>query len=458
MTLVALRIVIVVSVLFGGNVTAQVCSNPNNIFGLTSNGAIYPINISNASVGSKINTAAYSGASPNQSNAIGYNSINGKFYYFKVNPSSSNGGEFVSFDPTLQVYTTLTTSPIRATVHAGCVNFNGTGYYCTDVNGNLFYYNIASNSWTTITSNIVDQFGASVSTLIITQNSGDMAIDGLGNLWILTSSKFYYGLYEVLAPLPTTVQASVTANKIIDPATAVPASSSGFQGVAFNALGALYLTAGNNGLYQLTNKTAASLTFVGTLSTSGVGNDLTSCNFPFTVLPVVWSSFTVSLQNNNVSLDWKIAGAINVKGFYIERSNDNNSWNILAYVPYSEMANEYSYIDYNPWQGNNYYRIHEVDFKDEDNYSEIKLVNIASASCMQIAAWPNPVKDVLNIRSALSEDCRGQIFDQFGRLVSVVIIHSGNNQVNIGSLSTGNYFVHIVSANGNFYNEKIIKK
>ncbi|MBS1974385.1 MAG: T9SS type A sorting domain-containing protein, partial [Bacteroidetes bacterium] len=437
-------------------VAAQVCGNPNVIYGMTGSGGLYPIDITNGNVGAKINSAAYPAPAPSGANAIGYNTINGKFYYFKVNPSLWSGGSFISFDPVLQIYTTLATSPIRATVHAGCVNFNGTGYYCTDVNGNLFYYNIGANTWTTITSYLKDQFGSNVSNVIVAQNSGDIAIDGLGNLWIVTSNTTNYGLYEVFAPLPTTPQASVIANKIIDPSATTP-SASGFQGVAFSATGKLYLSTSNK-LYQLTNKTAASMTYIADLSMAGTGTDLTSCSYPIMVLPVTWSSFTASLQNNHAILDWTIANASGVKGFYVERSNDNKNWNELAYLSYTETEQEYSFTDFSPAGGHNYYRIRETDFNGESFYSEIKMVSIFSGLPAQTSIWPNPAKSLINIQSGASSDSKVQLFDQTGRLVYATVARPGSNQVNISSLAAGNYIVHISSADGSSHNEKLIKK
>jgi hypothetical protein len=63
--------------LIGNYAQAQVCASPNTtIYALTSGGVIYPITISNANVGTKVNTAT---GSPNQANGIGYNSITGVF-------------------------------------------------------------------------------------------------------------------------------------------------------------------------------------------------------------------------------------------------------------------------------------------------------------------------------------------------------------------------------------------
>jgi hypothetical protein len=436
------------------NTNAQVCANQNNIFGVTGNGAIYPVDITNANAGSQINTAAYSGASPNQSNAIGYNTVNGKFYYFKVNPGVG-GQEFVSYNPTTNTYAALATSPIAATVHAGCVSFNGTGYYCTDVNGNLFFYNITLNTWTTITSSIFDQYGNSVSSVIQTQNSGDMAIDGLGNLWLVTSSTANYALYKIPTPLPTTAQGSVTAKMIIASTTAVPAGSKGFQGIAFNAAGALFLSTGSSWLYKLSNTSTLSL--IGTLSVSGVGNDLTSCSFPFGILPITWASFNARLNNNQVNISWSVADANNIKGFYVERSTDNKNWDVLTYVDYSEDKADYSFVDASPASGNNYYRIHEVDYNNADNYSSIEMVSVSSST--KISVWPNPSSDIVHVQAdELTDYSRAQIFDQLGRVVSSSLLHQGNNRINVSTLPTGNYVLHIIAKDGAIYNQKIIKK
>ncbi len=436
------------------NAKAQVCSNPNNIFGVNANGQIYPVNVTTAAVGSQINTASYTGASPNQANALGYNTVNGLFYYFKVNPGAGTQ-QFISYNPTSNTYTTLASSPTTATVHSGCVSFNGTGYYCSDVNGKLYFYDITLNTWTTITSNIYDQYGTNVSTIITTQNSGDMAIDGLGNLWMVTSSTSNYALYKVSAPLPTTAQASIIAKQLIAPTTAVPASSSGFQGIAFNALGEIYMTTSSNKLYELTN--TSTLLLVGTLSVSGVGNDLTSCSFPFGILPITWSSFSATLNNDQVSVKWGIADADNTNGFYVERSSDDKTWSSLAYVAYSESESDYSFIDASPVSGNNYYRIREVDNNNSSNYSIIKSVSNSASS--KISVWPNPVIDVVNVQgNELTENSKAIIFDQLGRLVMTSTLHQGNNTINLSNLLSGNYIVHIVAKNGTVYNQKIIKK
>src|SRR5579871_1043099 len=279
---------------------AQVCANPGTvIYSLSNAGGIYPVTVSNANVGSIVNTTSY--GSSTSANSVGYNNVNGLFYYFQVALSGTK--QFVSYNPVTNVYTTLAPSPISATVNRGCVNFSGTGYYCLDVNSNLYYYNIISNTWTLICSTFKDQFGNNVSATFTSEGSGDMAIDGYNNLWIVSSNSSQYGLYELIAPLPTAPVASITVKQIIAPTTATPGA--GFVGIAFDPSGNIYMATSTD-LYIL--KSGLSLSHLGSFSVGGVCGDLTSCNFPFDILPVTWENLSVTpQQNNTVSIEWALA-------------------------------------------------------------------------------------------------------------------------------------------------------
>ncbi|GAC1424589.1 MAG: hypothetical protein NVSMB67_25160 [Flavisolibacter sp.] len=86
--------------------SSQVCSNPSGvIYGLSPSGGIYPITVSNGSVGAPINTPF---GTPTLSDAMGYNALDGKFYYFN---KSGSPNEFISYNPVLNSYTLLTPCP-----------------------------------------------------------------------------------------------------------------------------------------------------------------------------------------------------------------------------------------------------------------------------------------------------------------------------------------------------------
>jgi hypothetical protein len=438
-------------------VNAQVCSSPNTtIYGLNANGVIYPINISTANVGTKVNTAT---GSPNQANGMGYNSVTGIFYYFNVNPGAGTQ-KFVCYNPLLNIYLTLASCPTTNTIHTGCVSFDGTGYYCTDIMGILYYYSIILNKWTTITSTIKDQSATNVSTIIQTQSSGDVAIDGFGNLWIVTSSSDNWALYKVTAPLPTTAVATVTATRLIAPTTATP-NGQAFEGIAFNALGQLFLSTADDKLYELKNSSSSVLTTIGTFNVSGVGNDLTSCSYPLSVLPVNWVSFTASVNNKTVNVAWTVSQSIDNKGFNVERSFDGKTWETLAFIDdtAADFSGEqmYSFVDRDPAPGNNYYRINQVDYSNANSYSDIKVAVLSSSD--KISIWPNPAKDVVYVQNNETEGgSKMQIFDLFGKMIASNTLHSGNNSINVSNLSAGAYIVHISKANGETENQKIVKQ
>jgi hypothetical protein len=434
---------------------AQMCSNPSGIiYGLSGAGNIVPITVSSAAVGTTVN-ASYGGTP--KANALGYNTVNGKFYFFEDNVSNTSQ-QFISFDPSSNQYKVLANSPITSNVVRACINFNGTGYYCLDADANLCFYNISTNTWTLITSSFTDQHNNDVSSTFKSESSGDIAIDGLGNLWIVSSGSSKWGLYKMNAPLPTTSKTSMTVSQIIAPTAPTPGGNP-FGGIAFNPTGQIFMSTVND-LYLLGNNLA--LTHLGAFSTAGVGADLTSCSFPMSVLPVSWTSFSASLQNNKtVLLNWAVDQQIDNKGYSIEHSQDGEHWESLGYKENkddSSLSSAYTYTDISPEAGKNYYRIEQLDIDGKSSYSETRIITLEAQN--HIAIWPNPAKDIVNIQKESNSgvyNLNAQIFDQSGQKVSASLLHSGMNTVNIGSLPAGYYIVHIDLSNGESYNQKLVK-
>ncbi|HLK27676.1 MAG TPA: T9SS type A sorting domain-containing protein [Puia sp.] len=433
---------------------AQMCTNPGTtIYSLSNAGGIYPITVSNANVGSIVNATAMNSTSA--ANGVGFNTINGLFYYFQ-NANSGGSQQFVSYNPITNTYTTLASAPITGTVNKGCMSFNGVGYYCIDNKGNLCYYDIPSNTWTLICSVFTDQYGNNVTSVFTSQGSGDVAIDGLGNLWIVTSNSSNWGLYKLPTPLPTTSIASITVQQLITPTTST-LSGANFVGIAFDPSGNIFM-ATNYNLYKLS--TSLSLSLLGAFNVSGICGDLTSCNFPFTILAVSFENITATAQNDqSVSISWTVSEQKNNKGYYIEHSTNGSDWNELSFVAINATFGtaKYDFIDNNPTKGANYYRIHEVDLDGSGSYSEVKLVNMQNAAVNYVQVWPNPAKDVIKIQNN-NDFSVARIYNQSGSLISEARLKSGTNTINVSSLSFGAYIVNVKDANGKSYNQKFIKQ
>ena len=447
--------------LFFSPLAAQICADPGNtVYGLNSNGEIRPVTVSTAIVGSKI-TPNYSGSSASSSNGLGYNSLNGKFYYFKRNADKSPQ-QFVSFDPATNAVDILQSCPTTTTIHTGCVNAAGTGYYCTDVDARLYFYNIVSNTWTLITSTFFDDNGNNISSSLSGLTSGDIAIDGFGNLWFLCSGNNAYGLYKMNAPLPVTSVSSITAIEFISPTTPTP-NGEAFAGAAFSPTGQMILTnrSGANKMYRLENDN--SLTDLGTLSVSGIGNDLTSCNFPYGVLPVSWKSFSVVMNGSQLALlNWEVVSETGSKGYAVEHSTDGRTWEQLGFVAGTSVKNSAAHYSYQHKISNgnkHYYRIKQIDLSGSYSYSAIKVVTTDNAAVsLQVAVWPNPAQDVIRIQADYTGSGKAMLVDYAGRVVMQQNLSTGVNTMAIKQLPAGAYFVRVQWKDAGLQTTKIIKQ
>lgn len=434
---------------------AQTCQSSGSvIYALSTSGNIYPVTVSTGSVGAVVNSTSLGWT--NTANAIGFNTVNGLFYYFQ---NANNGGsqQFVSYNPSTYTYTTLASAPITGIAYKGCVSFNGIGYYCLDTKGELCYYNIPSNTWTLVCSSFTDQYANNVTATFIAENSGDIAIDGLGNMWIVTSSYSQWGLYKLSAPLPTTSVASITLNLLVSPNTATPTGTN-FAGIGFDPAGNIYMGT-NNDLYLLQNN--FTLSHLSTFSIAGICGDLTSCNFPFGILAVSFQNITaVANDNKSVSVSWVVSEQVSTKGYYVERSSDGSSWSQLGFVASNgggESNARYRFSDNNPDNGTNYYRIEETDMDGSGDYSETRTVSIENTTGSYLRVWPNPAQDQIKIQNN-NNYVSARIYSQSGSLTSEITLKQGTNTMNVSALPFGAYIVNVRDVSGHSYNMKFIKE
>ena len=423
------------------------CSDPENvIYGLTNSGTIHAINVNTGVVDASLNPA-YPGNAPDQSNGIGYNPVNGKFYYFKRIPSSTII-EFVSFDPATNTYELLSSPATTSEVYSGSIPADGLGYYCWDTQGRLFYYTISNNTWTTITSNIVDQFGKDVDSIIRANSSGDGAIDGYGNLWILPSGNASYGLFITTGSLPTTAIATLMVEEVV----AITPTPARFVGISFTLSGQIFMIASNEGIYRLEDN--LSLTHMSTVSLAM--GDLTSCNFPMAILAGGDHQFIASMADGKVKLSWKPSQQQGSFIYILERSADNRNWNTIAKgSDLSFSVDKISFTDASPLSGRNFYRIIIVGTGNHTTYSIVRAVEYNKVHHLSI--WPNPVVNELFIRNG-NENAVVTIFNQAGSKIKAFRIGNGINNINVKNFPSGKYFMVIRSQEGISSTYKLIKK
>jgi len=448
----SLQVFVFVILLCFQQASAQVCAGSDHIiYGLSNAGNLYPVDINTGAVGTQINPP-YAGPGPVNPNGIGYSPISQRFYYFKSAPGP--GQEFVYFDPGLNTIVKLANCPTTNIVYVGCATPDGTGYYCWDIKANMYYYNILANTWTFITSVISDNKGNDVSAFIKGNSSGDITFDGWGNLIMIPSSNARFALYKMPAPLPKTAVASITVTEM-KPPTNPPTLR--FVGITFNSTGQIILATASpdNKLFRLNND--MSLSFVANLTMDMA--DLTSCNFPASVLKTGFQSFSASLKNNMVSLDWSVSFDEPVVSYTVERSNNSTTWQKIGEIKVNagSQNKSFSFNDFVPASGQNLYRI--IIYKQDGfvKYSAIKRIDILEKA--SFAVGPNPVQNILQVQNNGQSNKASliEIFDQAGRKMKRSLLSIGLNTIDMSDMAKGVYTVNVSLADGNRSTYKIVK-
>lgn len=188
-----------------------------------------------------------------------------------------------------------------------------------------------------------------------------------------------------------------------------------------------------------------------------VNFDSDLCRYTSTlpVLPIELANFAGQSKNEAVLLSWQTATEINNRGFEIQRSYDSETWETINFVDGEGDSSElvdYEYEDNRPLQGENYYRLKQIDFDGKFSYSDVILVKMMQKGNL-IAVFPNPVHQDLTVAIAVSEAANGniQIFDYSGKVIfsQAASLDEGTNQLSVATddLQTGIYFLQVAYGN-----------
>jgi len=174
-------------------------------------------------------------------------------------------------------------------------------------------------------------------------------------------------------------------------------------------------------------------------------------------LPVELISFSASVLDNIVFLEWQTATEVNNYGFEIERKSSSEAWQTISFVEGAGTTNSakgYLYRDSKPTNGKNYYRLKQIDQNGRVDYSrEIEAISIQFPKVFSLEQnFPNPFNPSTTIKFGLPEASAVtlKIYDVTGREVSMVV----NSQLaagyysyrwNAGNLSSGIYFYRLTA-------------
>jgi hypothetical protein len=263
-------------------------------------------------------------------------------------------------------------------------------------------------------------------------------------------------IVEVYGPAPSCKQSCNTAV--------------GRQGAVYlgttttDALGKWTLTLGTpinaSDVPQLT--ATATTPSAGNVAGSFVTSEFSRCN---DILPVEFLSFSVVKVHNGVSLQWKTATETNNEYFLVERSTDGVNFQAIGSplkgAGTTYQVQSYKFLDIDPSEGVNYYRIRQVDFDGKFDFSDVKAVNLAGSSLVTVSPNPNDGHFSVKIISESSELFVVDIYNALGQIVYTksLDVYGGfaEQKVILDHVSSGVYTL-VVRNDIDSWVEKVIKE
>jgi uncharacterized membrane protein len=177
-------------------------------------------------------------------------------------------------------------------------------------------------------------------------------------------------------------------------------------------------------------------------------------------LPVELTSFSASVNNNYVNLNWSTATELNNSGFEIQRKNNNSDWNVIGFIKgngTTTSSNTYSYSDQNPIAGTNTYRLKQLDYDGRFDYSNEVEVEIVPAEYVLQQNFPNPFNPTTTISFSLPKEdfVNITVFNSLGEKIITLldgITNSGSHSIRFDAngFASGLYILKMTS--GSFSN------
>ncbi len=187
-----------------------------------------------------------------------------------------------------------------------------------------------------------------------------------------------------------------------------------------------------------------------------------------TPLPVELISFYETCYDNMVTLHWETASELNNNYFSIEKTIDGVNWKKIGLIPgagFSQELRHYSFTEtpeislYSNSTTVSYYRLKQVDFNGEVNYSPvIAHTNCQTASHHDLSVFPIPADNYIiingiNLYSIKIFSVQGQVVKEINTSTS-----SHTHEINVDELPPGIYLLIGRFEDNTFVSRKWLKK
>ncbi|RYY48958.1 MAG: T9SS type A sorting domain-containing protein [Chitinophagaceae bacterium] len=165
------------------------------------------------------------------------------------------------------------------------------------------------------------------------------------------------------------------------------------------------------------------------------------------VLPVTFLSFSVNSRPTDAQLKWVTSSEQNTHHYELQRGADGILFSSIGSVlsaGNTSTPQQYSFTDFQPLDGQSFYRIKIVDANGAHQFSKIE--RIERQELFTVSAYPNPATDYLSLsisQALLNQRPLLALYDAAAKKVQTHPLHSTNNIINLKGLASGSYQLRI---------------
>ena len=166
-----------------------------------------------------------------------------------------------------------------------------------------------------------------------------------------------------------------------------------------------------------------------------------------TILPVELTGFWGKAGAGEVSLFWETGGEQNNTGWEVEHSIDGHTWSTVGFVTgagTTSLPRSYTYTHQQPALNGNYYRLRQIDWDGNHDYSPILSVVVPETAASDlIRVYPNPARPsgslTINIQSSDNPERVLKVYHLDGRQIYEAKVTSNTVQFRYEGWTEGIY-------------------
>lgn len=178
-----------------------------------------------------------------------------------------------------------------------------------------------------------------------------------------------------------------------------------------------------------------------------------------TFVPVELTSFYSETNNDIVLLRWSTFTEINNYGFEVLRSTDNQNWKSLGFIDgngTTTLSHHYQFTDQVELPGIYYYKLKQIDYSGDFQYSNIIEVSVNIPSSFELSQnFPNPFNPATKIsfKVPIQSEVKIILYDITGQEIKTITnqkYEAGFHSVviNADDLSSGVYLYRMTIQSG----------